>query len=269
LRYFFHIGFVGTNYVGWQKLPGIVSVQQTIENVFGEILKQPVSIVGCGRTDAHVHAGQYFFHADLENAWDFDLKYRVNSRLPSDIALFDIIPMEGLPHARFDAIQRQYDYFFHTYKDPFLSGRSSMYLIDGLDLDKMQQAVELLARYDDYYAFCKCPTRNEHTICHVSAAQLYVNDKKDRFWFHISSNRFLRGMIRIIVAKLLEIGQGTLSVDEFESLLCGREAAINVTLASPQGLYLSKITYPYLDLPVRSTFSFHPTSSEINYWRKV
>jgi tRNA pseudouridine38-40 synthase len=65
--------------------------------------------------------------------WDFDLVFRMNNILPDDISVFDIIPMDGLPHARFDATERSYDYFIHTYKDPFLSNASSMYLVTDWD----------------------------------------------------------------------------------------------------------------------------------------
>jgi tRNA pseudouridine38-40 synthase len=263
LRYFFHIAFIGTNYIGWQKLPGITTIQQTIEDAVSKVIKQQITIVGCGRTDTGVHASQYFFHADINQPWNNDYLYRINKCLPDSIAVYDIIPMNGLPHARFDAIQRQYDYYIHTYKDPYLSNVSSLYLINDLRIDKMQQAVELLPKYNDYHAFCKSPTKNKHTICEVSEASLHVNDKSNRYRFHITSNRFLSGMIRIIVAKLLEIGQGELSVEAFEDLLKGKKAATNIKLAYPQGLHLSKITYPYLDLPTQLDVAKHNPDQ---YW---
>ena len=94
-----------------------------------------------------MHASQFFFHTDIERDWDFDLLFRLYKVLPDDIAVFDIIPMRGHPHARFDAIQRSYDYFIHTYKDPFLSRFSSLYPEKELRLDKMNAAVALLPLY--------------------------------------------------------------------------------------------------------------------------
>lgn len=255
MRYFFHIGYHGTNYCGWQKHPEALSVQQVLETSLSKLLKVPIYISGCGRTDAQVHASQFFFHVDIEQEWDFDLFFRLNKILPDDIALFDIIPMEGLPHARFDTIQRSYDYFIHTYKDPFLSRFSSFYAERNLDLHKMKDAVTLLPKYSDYRAFCKMPDRIDHTICHVSAARLYIDKGGDKIRFHISANRFLSKMIRIIVGRLLEIGKGEMSVDEFEHYLAEKITPQIIIPAYPQGLYLSKVTYPYLDLPVRSTFS--------------
>jgi len=255
LRYFFHIGYHGTNYCGWQKHPEALSVQQVLETNLSKLLKVPIYISGCGRTDAQVHASQFFFHVDIEQEWDFDLFFRLNKILPDDIAVFDIIPTEGLPHSRFDTIQRSYDYFIHTYKDPFLSRFSSFYAERNLDLNKMKDAVALLPQYDDYRAFCKMPDRIDHTICHVSAASLFTDKDGDRIRFHISANRFLSKMIRIIVGRLLEIGKGEMSIDEFEHYLAEKITPQIIIPAYPQGLYLSKVTYPYLDLPVRSTFS--------------
>ena len=254
MRYFFHIGYNGANYCGWQKHANVITVQQLIEAALSQIFKTPVKINGSGRTDAGVHASQFFFHADFKEEWNFDLKFRINKVLPPDIAIFDIIPMVGLPHARFDAIQRQYDYFIHTYKDPFLHGFSSLYPGKELDLEKMNRAAEILPLYNDYAAFCKSPDKNDHTICHVSSAQFYANSSGDRFRFQISSNRFLGRMIRILMGKFLKIGEGSLSLDEFESYLIHKKTPLRLEPAYPQGLYLSKVTYPYLDLKAKPDF---------------
>jgi tRNA pseudouridine38-40 synthase len=254
MRYFIHIAYHGAKYSGWQRHPGILNVQQVLETAISGILKTPVAIVGCGRTDAQVHASQFFFHMDVEKEWKFDLFFRLNKILPNDIAVFDIIPMEGLPHARFDAVQRSYDYFIHTGKDPFLNGFSSYYPEKELDLQKMKAAISLLTQYDDYRGFCKSPDRNEHTICNISSAELFANQNGDKFRFKISANRFLGKMVRIIMGRLLDIGRGKISVDEFEYHLVSKETPAIITPAYPQGLYLSKVTYPYLDLPPRTTF---------------
>jgi tRNA pseudouridine38-40 synthase len=268
LRYFFHIGYLGTNYSGWQKHPDGLSVQQVLENCLGQVFKKPIYIVGCGRTDAQVHASQFFFHMDENKPWDFDLAFRLNNLLPDDIAVFDIIPMDGLPHARFDAIERSYDYFIHTYKDPFLSSFSSMYLTNDWDIVSMKRAANLLLKYNDYHAFCKMPDRNQHTICNVSAAGIFTDATGDKLRFHITANRFLGKMVRIIVGKLLDIGTRKLSVDEFESHLIDPQLLQIIKPAYPQGLYLSKIKYPYLDIPPRSKFN-QMLASDINDWRAV
>jgi tRNA pseudouridine38-40 synthase len=255
LRYFFHTGFDGHNYRGWQRQANAGSVQQVVEAVLSEMLKEPVSIMGCGRTDAQVHASQFFFHLDIKDTWDYDLLFRVNKMLPDDIAIFEIIPMEENQHARFDATQRRYDYFIHTYKDPHLNHVSAWYPEKNLDLDSMKRAVSLLTQYTDFRAFCKSPDSYLHTICKVSSATLFTDAKGERLRFQISADRFLGRMVRLIVGKLLQVGKGELSLDKFESYLVTKTTPMVLDVAYPQGLFLSKVTYPYLDIPMRTTFS--------------
>ena len=255
MRYFFHIAYHGTRYSGWQKHPGVINVQEVLETVLSRLFKMPVPIIGCGRTDAQVHASQFFFHVDIEEEWDFDLFFRLNKILPDDIAVYDIIAMQGLPHARFDAIQRTYDYFIHTYKDPFLNGFSALYAENNLDLNKMKAAVALLPNYSDYRGFCKSPDKNDHTLCYITSATLYADTNADKLRFQISANRFLSKMVRIIIGRLLDIGRGEMSVDEFEHYLINKETPKIIIPAYPQGLYLSKVTYPYLNITPRTTFT--------------
>ena len=269
MRYFVHISYHGSNYGGWQKQPGVLNIQGVIEKALSKVLRSTVFINGCGRTDAQVHASQFFFHMDVEREWDFDLLFRLNKSLPANIAVYDIIPMEGTPHARFDAVQRSYDYFIHTYKNPFLNGLSSFYLLKDLDLDKMKQAVALLPQYKDYRPFCTSPDKYEHTLCNVMSARLLVDENADRIRFQISSNRFLSKMIRIIMGQLLKIGRGVVSVDEFEGYLISKQTPALITPAHPQGLYLSRVVYPYLNLAPRSAFSAILQNEEDKLWRPV
>ncbi len=267
MRYFFHIGYLGTHYHGWQRQTKSVNVQEVIENALSQIFKREIVITGCGRTDAGVHASQFFFHVDLMQPWHFDLLFRINKVLPDDIAVFDILPLEGEPHARFDAISRTYDYFIHTYKDPFLHPLSSYYPEKNLKLDKMRAASSLLLRYNDYASFCKSPASYRTTICHITDASLFVDPSCKRLRFSISANRFLSKMIRVIVGKLLSVGRGDLSLETFESYLAIEQSLGEIEPAYPQGLYLSKVTYPFLDETPRTQFSF--ISERAREWDRV
>ena len=260
------MGFNGYNYRGWQRQPIALNVQQVVETSLSQILKEPVSIMGCGRTDAQVNASQFFFHVDVVKQWDYDLMFRINKTLPDDIVIFEIIPVKDNQHARFDATQRTYDYFVHTYKDPFLSSVSALYLEKNLNLSKMKEAVALLVKYHDYRALCKTPDEYRTTICNVTSATLFTDTSGDKFRFQISADRFLGKMIRIIMGKLFLIGRGELSVAEFESYLITKKTPDTFEPAYPQGLYLSKVTYPYLDIPPRTEFSSIFQNS-LNTWK--
>lgn len=255
MKYFFHIGYKGNRYRGWQRQPNVPNVQAVIEDALGHILKTDVTIMGCGRTDAQVHASQFFFHLEVDNAWDFDMMFRLNKLLPSDIAVFEIIPVDPFQHARYDATQRTYDYFIHTYKDPFLGESSAMYLESNLNLEEMKKAVAIFARHTDFRAFCKSPDKYKHTRCTIFSASLYRNSSGDKIRYQVSANRFLSGMVRFMVGTLLEVGRGKLTVDELEKYMQQKKLPEFVTPAYPQGLYLSKVNYPYLNIPARTDFS--------------
>lgn len=269
MRYFIHIGYNGLNYRGWQHQRGVVCIQDVIQDRVRKLLKREVNCLGCGRTDAMVHASQYFFHMDNPNPLDDEFKFRLNKILPDDIAVFDVIPMDGFPHAQLDAIGRTYDYFIHIYKDPFLSGFSAFYMEPDLDLSSMKRAAELLLKYNDFSSFCKSPEKNKSNICSISSARLYISKDGGRIRFQITADHFLKGMVRIIVRKLIDIGTKDLSIEDFENYLKLSATPKNTIPAYPQGLYLTKITYPFLDIPPRTEHSIVFQSDTKNAWREV
>jgi len=226
MRHFFHIAYKGTNYRGWQRQPNVISVQEILETQINHLLNVNTFIVGCGRTDAGVHASQFFFHLDVEKKWDFDLKYRLNKVLPPDIAIHDIIEVADNTHAQFDATERTYEYLIHTQKSPFLNDISAWY-DEKLDLEKMKTAVALLPKYDDFHAFCKTPDKHNHTLCKVVSARLFSDNNGNNIRFEITANRFLRGMIRIIVDRLIQVGTGRWSIEKFEQHLITKQRTFN------------------------------------------
>jgi tRNA pseudouridine38-40 synthase len=267
MRYFFHISYNGNNYNGWQKLPDNNSVQFILETQLSRVAKTVITIVGCGRTDSRVHASQYFFHADLEIPSIPDLIFRLNKNLPDDIAVFDIIAVQSEQHARLDAIERTYNYFIHRSKDPFLNRLSALYQYHNLDLHKMKAGATLLTKYNDYRYFHRTASKSRTTICTITNTNLFIDNTGDRIKFTLSANRFLRGMVRIIVHKLLEVARGKLTLEQFENYLKGTETPIDIKPAYPQGLYLSKVKYPFLDLPNSSTFDQMVNREEM--WKKI
>lgn len=117
MRYFIKLAYKGTNYHGWQYQPDAVSVQETLNKALSILLKTTIDIVGAGRTDAGVHAKEMFAHFDYENEIDTKkVVHKLNSFLPKDIAIFDIIKIHDEAHARFDAVKRTYEYHIHTKK---------------------------------------------------------------------------------------------------------------------------------------------------------
>ncbi len=200
MRYFLHLGFDGNDYSGWQRQKNTLNtVQEVVEQKLSQIFKKEVTAYGCGRTDAGVHASQYVIQINLDEPPAFDLKFRLNKNLPHDIAVFEIIEVNQNQHCRFDAVARTYDYFIHWHKDPVLMRYSSFY--DGLRLnfDLMRKAAALILATKDFKPLCKQPNLYHNTLCQITKSELFVNEEQGRLRFTITSNRFLRGMVRLCI----------------------------------------------------------------------
>ncbi|MFT4665345.1 MAG: tRNA pseudouridine38-40 synthase [Polaribacter sp.] len=250
MRYFIHLGYDGSNYRGWQRQTNTrrKTVQGVIEQTLFKLFKKEVIVYGCGRTDAGVHASQYALHINLEEAPVFDLKFRLNKNLPDGIAVFEIIEVDEDRHARYHAVARTYDYFIHWEKDPVLFRHSSFYEHLELDFDLMRKAAALILRTKDFRPLCKQPDLYPNTLCQVTKSELFVNEEQGRLRFSITSNRFLRGMVRYCVFFLLEVGTGKITLDEFEQILNQEKISLEKRPAHPNGLFLSRVEYPFLEL---------------------
>jgi tRNA pseudouridine38-40 synthase len=242
MRFFFEIIYSGKHYHGWQSQANAVGVQQVVEEALCKLLREKISILGSGRTDTGVHCAQQFFHVDIEKIFDADtLIIRLNSFLPNDIAIRSIQPVKSDASARYDAIERTYEYHITLTKDPLRQGMA-FYFFKPIDLPTLKQATSLLIGTHDFECFSKVKTDVNHFRCDLHHAQW--NQKGDLLVFTVSANRFLRGMVRAMVGTLLEVGTGKIDVDQFKSILKSkdrRKAGMNVP---PEGLFLMRVQYP-------------------------
>jgi len=242
LRYFIELAYNGKAYHGWQYQPNAISVQETLEKVLFTALQVKTSLVGAGRTDAGVHASDYFAHFDSKEIKKIDkFIYKLNSLLPDDIAVYDIIKVSDEAHARFNATGRSYEYYVIQHKDPF-SFDSAHYVKNELDVDKMNLAASILLDYTDFKCFSKSKTDVHTYNCKIIAAQ-WVKEK-DVLIFKITADRFLRNMVRAIVGTLLEIGLGKIPVSRLHEILESRDRQEAGTSVPAKALFLAKIEYP-------------------------
>lgn len=244
MRYFIKFAYNGKNYFGYQIQPNAVSVQETLEKALSLILKQPIEIVGAGRTDSGVHAKEMYAHFDYESELDVPvLIKKLNSFLPQDIVIYNFIPVHDEAHARFDATQRTYEYYLHTFKDPFIN-EGSWYFFRQLDIDKMNAACQILFEYIDFECFSKVNT-DVHTFnCKIYKA--HWQQKGNQMIFTISADRFLRNMVRAIVGTMVDVGLGKISLDDFRNIIESKNRSKAGFSVPAHGLYLVKVEYPYI-----------------------
>lgn len=241
-RYFFEISYNGTQYAGWQSQPNAQGVQEVAEDALSKLLRTEIKIVGSGRTDAGVHCEQQFFHVDIEKEIDLDLfEGRVNAFLPKAISILSIRKVKSDAHARFGATERSYEYRITLKKNPFLEGLALHYFKQ-LDVQTMSRAAALLVGSHDFKSFSKVKTDVNNFRCDLKKAEW--KQQGDVLIFHITANRFLRGMVRAIVGTLLDVGAGKISVKEFELILHAKDRKKAGMNAAPHGLFLTKVKYP-------------------------
>jgi tRNA pseudouridine38-40 synthase len=268
-RYFIELAYDGTNYHGWQIQQNAVSVQEELNKALTTILRQSVETTGCGRTDTGVHAREFFAHFDVEvdhrpltidhgagnnhGPWtidhglpaiDYGQKIRgLNSILPPDIAIKNIIPADAGAHARFDATQRSYQYHIHFHKDPFLLGYSWQ-VRDVPDLELMNQAAAIIMEYTDFSCFSKSNTQVKTNNCKITRAEWVKTEQG--IVFHISADRFLRNMVRAIVGTLMMVGKGEIPPEAVRQIIESKNRSNAGTSVPACGLYLTEVKYPYL-----------------------
>ena len=243
-RYFIKLSYCGTAYHGWQQQPGDkeTTVQRVLSHALCTYLRQDVGLIGCGRTDTGVHARDYVAHFDSGVLDDIPtLIHRLNRMLPPDIAVYDIVRVRDEAHARFDAISRSYEYNLHTIKSPFAQ-HSFYYTYKKPDVDVLNAAAARLLHYSDFYTFCKTNTDVQTTFCRLTQSEWV--QLGDQYIYRVSADRFLRGMIRLIVGMCLNVDRGRFSLDDLGHALESRMRLSDDWSVPAHGLFLCDIRYP-------------------------
>ncbi|WP_338648099.1 tRNA pseudouridine(38-40) synthase TruA [Flavobacterium sp. KS-LB2] len=244
MRYFIKLAYNGTHYHGWQYQPNAASVQATMNKAFSVLLNTTINLMGAGRTDTGVHAKEMYAHFDFETPFDIpSLVHKLNSYLPKDIVIYDIIPVHDEAHTRFDATKRTYEYHINTFKDVFLQ-EQSWYFHQKLDINLMNKAARLLFNHNDFQCFSKVNTDVNTFDCTIFEA--FWKEEKDSLIFTISANRFLRNMVRSIVGTLVNIGLHKITLADFTAIIESKNRDKAGFSVPAHGLYLTKIEYDYI-----------------------
>ncbi len=241
MRYFLQIAYRGTAYHGWQVQHNAVGVQAVINDCLTRQLGEEIHSIGCCRTDTGVHAKKLFMHFDLEKELPPNFKFKINSFLPRDIVVHGVYKVPHNFSARKDAVKRTYRYYISQEKNPFLIGLVG-FVWEKLDLAKMNEAAKRILLYNDFETFSKANSQTEHHLCDMHSAEWHKTD--NQIYFEISANRFLRGMVRMIVGTLIQVGRGNLTADEFATLIERKNRHDAGAAVPAEGLYLWDVLYP-------------------------
>lgn len=240
-RYFLELAYKGTAYSGFQIQDTGTTIQSAVENALQVIFKTPFQLKGSSRTDAGVHARQNYFHFDTDLEIAERQVYNINAVLPNDIAVRGIRVVKPDAHCRFDAVSRSYRYTIYRFKDPFLVDTAWLYPFS-IDIAALKEAAAVLMEYKDFTSFSKRNTQVKTFNCSIERSEWI--EKDGLLLYEVCSNRFLRGMIRGLVATMLKVGRGTIGLDAFRQIVEAKDCSKADFSAPAHGLCLESVSFP-------------------------
>lgn len=240
-NYKLEIQYDGTNYAGWQIQKNAVSIQQKITDAVSLILKEKINLIGSGRTDAGVHALGQVANFRTEKVIDiYSFKHSLNGILPVDISVTKMESVNENFHSRFDANRRIYFYLISKIKSPFML-KYSYYLHQPIDSSSLNLLSTALIGTHDFTGLSRKNPSLENKTCTLYSA--HWKEIKSMIVFRIEADRFLHGMVRIIVATLLNAQKQNLDKESIIKILQGKGNLLGSGAAPAKGLFLYKVLY--------------------------
>lgn len=241
----------GSRYHGWQVQKNEISVAQTLNEALEKVCGHPVKTVGCGRTDAGVHALSYCANFRTDSRIPAErLPLSVNSRLPADIAVERAMDAPEDFNAIGSCIKKEYIYKIlnSTIRDPFLEKRVCFYP-QRLDMELMRRAAAAFEGTHDFRAVRSLGTPTKTTVRTVHHCR--AEKQGDIITVSVCADGFLYNMCRAIVGTLIYASYGKLLPEDIPALLEKGDRRLTGPTMPPQGLYLNRVWY---DEPVGTMF---------------
>lgn len=242
-RILLKICYRGTYYHGWQVQPNGVTVQEVLQSKLEQMYKSKLSLTGCSRTDAGVHAYEFYCHYDEPFKINTDgIVKGLNSVLPKDIAVLNASEVPDDFHARYSAKGKNYIYRIlnSSVHDPFRENRV-WHIERKLDIDIMNEFCKKICGTHDFIAFSssgRTVTDTVRTVTYCSVTRL-----DDEVILDIIADGFLYNMVRIIVGTAVEVSDGKIAISDIDKIFETNNRSLAGITAPPQGLYLNKVYY--------------------------
>jgi tRNA pseudouridine38-40 synthase len=241
LTYRLDIEYDGTDFSGWQQQPNARTVQECLERAVAELFGETLAVIGAGRTDAGVHASGQVAHFRTHRERSLKtVKQALNALLPDDIRIKDANFAQGDFHARFSACWRGYRYRIAC--QPMAIGKSYFWACPHpLDIDRMQLAIPYILGNRQFKSFAHAREEERHYLSTVYSARWR---KTDQFYeFEIEANRFLHGMVRLLVGTFVDIGRGKIEPVRLTEILQAQDVRKAGPKAPARGLTLISVNY--------------------------
>ena len=238
------LGYDGAAYHGWQRQKNAATVQETLENALSRLYKRKITAIGCGRTDAGVHARKYLANFRTEGSIPTErLPLALNALLPPDIAVTGACPVEESFHAVFSCTRKEYTYYIRSggYRDPFERQRT-WFRPEKLDVELMRRAAEGFLGTHDFAAVRSVGTNVKTTVRTVYDFE--IREEGSLISFRIAASGFLYNMARAMVGTVVYASLGKLRPEDVPAILDAGDRCLAGPTVPPQGLYMTDVWYP-------------------------
>ena len=243
----------GTRYLGWEHQPGKDNtIQGKLEQVLARMMEYPEgkipNIIGCGRTDAGVHADGFVCNVHLDtNMAPEEVQSYLNRYLPDDIGAWDVREASDRFHARYNAVGKTYRYTcWYGPAKPVFDRRYIHVLETKPDIEAMRKAASFLIGEHDFKSFCSVHTQALTTVRKVT--DLEVTREGVSVYITVKGTGFLYNMVRIIAGTLIDVGRGRLAPEAVADILYSKDRTKNPSpTAKARGLTLVDIRFAELE----------------------
>ena len=234
--------YKGTNYYGWQKQVGFISVQEKIEECLSKVYDTTINIQGSGRTDAGVHALKQYFHFVVDKEKDLkQLAYSLNKMLPDDIKIISFEKVDDDFHARYNAKEKIYEYrILLTNKDPLSFDLAYIYPME-LDIEPFKQALNKFVGTHNYQDFTSKEEDESNFVRNIYSIDVIKENDLVRIVF--KGNGFMRYQIRNMIGAAINVANGKEKLEFIDKHLDSKNREIIAYKAPASGLYLMDVIY--------------------------
>ncbi len=243
------VAYDGTNYNGFQwQSPPRVAVQNVLEERLEKIFGDKIELAAAGRTDAGVHAFGQVVNFFTDGRIDIDkIPIAASCVLPSDIVVREAREVDKDFSALHSAKSKVYLYRIlrGAASNPFVN-RFAWHIFRPLEVDAMDAALKVLIGTHDYSSFRAAggapnmnPTRT------IYAAEVFAENLfgGDCLTIKLHASGFLYHMARNIVALVVAVGRGRVTLAEFKEIFDARDRSLVPATAPACGLCLQEVFY--------------------------